>query len=259
VLWRESYYPFGQKWQATLNRDKPSFTGHVEDSATGLTYMQARYYDPVLGRFLAPDPVGFAQGGVRYFNRYAYTANDPVNATDPDGKCTIAYGSYSATCPAKAAYEADPQQYASDVTAVASFAGGAVLSALPVAGLFDASKNLASGNLAGAAVDLASATPVGKIAKAADVAASAVSGVKLQKQLASEQQLGQLAGGGGTVISQPARQADAISSSYGVSKADVQKVASDQFQAKDGTTFETHAWRDEKTNQVIEPKTVIKK
>jgi hypothetical protein len=36
VLWRESYYPFGQKWQATLNRDKPSFTGHVEDSATGL-------------------------------------------------------------------------------------------------------------------------------------------------------------------------------------------------------------------------------
>jgi uncharacterized protein RhaS with RHS repeats len=48
--------------------------------------MQARYYDPVLGRFLSPDPVGFAQGGVRYFNRYGYTANDPVNATDPDGK-----------------------------------------------------------------------------------------------------------------------------------------------------------------------------
>jgi RHS repeat-associated protein len=90
VLWRESYYPFGQKWQATLNRDKPSFTGHVEDSATGLTYMQARYYDPVLGRFLSPDPVGFAQGGVRYFNRYAYTANDPVNATDPDGRYTCA-------------------------------------------------------------------------------------------------------------------------------------------------------------------------
>jgi hypothetical protein len=47
--------------------------------------MQARYYDPVLGRFLAPDPVGFAEGGVRYFNRYAYTANDPVNAWDPTG------------------------------------------------------------------------------------------------------------------------------------------------------------------------------
>jgi uncharacterized protein RhaS with RHS repeats len=54
--------------------------------------MQARYYDPVLGRFLSPDPVGFAQGGVRYFNRYGYTANDPVNATDPTGMCSSSRG-----------------------------------------------------------------------------------------------------------------------------------------------------------------------
>ena len=48
--------------------------------------MQARYYDPVIGRFLSNDPVGFAEGGVDYFNRYAYTANNPVNAVDPDGE-----------------------------------------------------------------------------------------------------------------------------------------------------------------------------
>ena len=48
--------------------------------------MQARYYDPVIGRFLSNDPVGFAQGGVDYFNRYSYTANNPVNFWDPDGR-----------------------------------------------------------------------------------------------------------------------------------------------------------------------------
>ena len=57
----------------------------MRDTDTGLTYMQARYYDPVIGRFLSNDPVGFAEGGVDYFNRYAYTANDPINAIDPTG------------------------------------------------------------------------------------------------------------------------------------------------------------------------------
>ena len=57
----------------------------MHDDASGLTYMQARYYHPVTGRFLSNDPVGFAEGGPAYFNRYAYTANDPVNKLDPDG------------------------------------------------------------------------------------------------------------------------------------------------------------------------------
>ena len=48
--------------------------------------MQARYYDPLIGRFLSNDPVGFAEGGPTYFNRYAYTANNPVNNIDPDGR-----------------------------------------------------------------------------------------------------------------------------------------------------------------------------
>ena len=70
----------------TRIKDDEGFTGHVDDAATGLTYMQARYYDPVIGCFLSNDPVGFAQGGTGYFNRYAYTMNNPINATDPDGR-----------------------------------------------------------------------------------------------------------------------------------------------------------------------------
>jgi RHS repeat-associated protein len=60
--------------------DAQGFTGHVED-ASGLTYMQARYYDPVVGRFLQPDPIGYAGG----LNLYAYVGNDPINVTDPAG------------------------------------------------------------------------------------------------------------------------------------------------------------------------------
>jgi len=87
VLWREDHTPFGEARQSpTGNADNEGFTGHIADAATGLVYMQARYYDPVVGRFLSSDPVGFVTGGPAYFNRYAYTANDPVNMVDPDGR-----------------------------------------------------------------------------------------------------------------------------------------------------------------------------
>ena len=90
ILWREAYTPFGESLNPPAsNADQDGFTGHIRDTATGLTYMQTRYYDPVIGRFLSNDPVGFAQGGVDYFNRYSYTANDPVNNFDPDGRDTI--------------------------------------------------------------------------------------------------------------------------------------------------------------------------
>ena len=49
--------------------------------------MQARYYDPNIGRFLSIDPVTFLEKGLPgQFNRYAYTWNDPINANDPDGE-----------------------------------------------------------------------------------------------------------------------------------------------------------------------------
>jgi len=47
-------------------------TGHVMDSATGLTYMQQRYYDPGVGRFLSVDPVTASSVNGGNFNRYWY-------------------------------------------------------------------------------------------------------------------------------------------------------------------------------------------
>jgi uncharacterized protein RhaS with RHS repeats len=50
-------------------------------------YMQARYYDPVIGRFYSNDPVGYvARNPVHSFNRYSYVSNNPYKYVDPDGR-----------------------------------------------------------------------------------------------------------------------------------------------------------------------------
>ena len=94
INWEDHYTPFGEKWESSsANNDQMSFTGHIADSATGLTYMQARYYDPVIGRFLSNDPVDFLghleRGSTQGFNRYAYAYNNPYKYTDPDGELPI--------------------------------------------------------------------------------------------------------------------------------------------------------------------------
>ncbi len=70
--------------------DKPGYTGHVEDKDLSLTYMQQRYYDPVIGRFYSNDPVDAfehmkTENGAHGFNRYAYANNNPYKFTDPTG------------------------------------------------------------------------------------------------------------------------------------------------------------------------------
>jgi RHS repeat-associated protein len=53
------------------------------DSETGLLYLRARYFDPRLGRFLSEDPIKLL-GGANFFR---YSGNNPVNWSDPKGKC----------------------------------------------------------------------------------------------------------------------------------------------------------------------------
>jgi RHS repeat-associated protein len=79
--------PYGEERQdPAANDNDESFTGHIRDEDTGLIYAQARYMDPVIGRFLSGDPVGFSADAPQMFNRYSYTFNDPVNAFDPTGE-----------------------------------------------------------------------------------------------------------------------------------------------------------------------------
>jgi RHS repeat-associated protein len=85
VIETSEYEPYGD----LLNRpndDRAGYTGHVMDAASGLTYMQQRYYDPQIGRFLSVDPVTALSNPVGMFNRYKYAANNPYRFTDADGR-----------------------------------------------------------------------------------------------------------------------------------------------------------------------------
>ena len=85
VIERTDYEPYGSMI-GKANNDRPGYTGHVMDSATGLTYMQQRYYDPSIGRFLSVDPVTAYEKPLTNFNRYVYGLNNPYKFTDPDGR-----------------------------------------------------------------------------------------------------------------------------------------------------------------------------
>jgi RHS repeat-associated protein len=82
------YEPYGQLVNSAP-LDGPGFTGHVQDAATGLTYMQQRYYDPQIGMFLSVDPVSAYGHPVAQFNRYRYANSNPLRFSDPDGRCAV--------------------------------------------------------------------------------------------------------------------------------------------------------------------------
>jgi len=81
------YAPYGVQVLGVPPEGPTGYTGHVNDGESGFVYMQQRYMDPQTGRFLSVDPVGPSPGDTFNFNRYDYTNNNPINHTDPDGRC----------------------------------------------------------------------------------------------------------------------------------------------------------------------------
>jgi RHS repeat-associated protein len=68
------------------NRTRRGYIGEEELDAIGLINLNRRLYDPLLGRFLSPDPI--AQGffaNPQGLNRYAYAGNAPATYSDPSG------------------------------------------------------------------------------------------------------------------------------------------------------------------------------
>ena len=63
------------------------YRGYYYDSETGFYYLQSRYYDPVVKRFISPDSIGYlgANGNLISYNMYSYCSNNPVVYTDPSG------------------------------------------------------------------------------------------------------------------------------------------------------------------------------
>jgi RHS repeat-associated protein len=82
IVWSARYDAFGK---ATVDiatvENNLRFPGQYFDTETGLHYNWHRYYDPEIGRYLTPDPIGL-DGGI---NLYVYVGGDPVNGVDPWG------------------------------------------------------------------------------------------------------------------------------------------------------------------------------
>ncbi len=75
------YSPYGES--ITLGADDGNsiqYTGR-ENDGTGLYFYRARYYDPVLKRFISEDPIGLSGG----LNMHAYVEGNPISFVDPNG------------------------------------------------------------------------------------------------------------------------------------------------------------------------------
>lgn len=88
----EEYYPFGGSSfiagrsdpasRVLLNRKRYRYHGKERDDETGFYYYGARYCAPWMGRWLSPDPSGYAGGG----NLYAFVENNPIKLIDLEGQ-----------------------------------------------------------------------------------------------------------------------------------------------------------------------------
>ena len=85
-----TYDPWGKiiSSSGTLADINPlRYRGYYYDSETGFYYLQSRYYDPEIGRFINADSYASTDAtGLLSTNMFAYCENDPVNKSDPTGE-----------------------------------------------------------------------------------------------------------------------------------------------------------------------------
>jgi RHS repeat-associated protein len=75
-----------------LNRDplnKYRFVGLAQDDSLGLTYMNARWYDPRVGRFVSADPLARIGPNIECEDCYSYARSNPANYVDITGEYAV--------------------------------------------------------------------------------------------------------------------------------------------------------------------------
>ncbi len=81
IAWEADYLPFGRivgETNGLPNNNNLRFPGQYHDRYAGLYYNQHRFYQPDLGRYITPDPIGI-RGGL---NLYSYAGQNPINKFD---------------------------------------------------------------------------------------------------------------------------------------------------------------------------------
>jgi RHS repeat-associated protein len=89
------YDAWGNITRATSNNDVINYNplryrGYVYDTETGFYYLQSRYYDPAIGRFINADSFASTGQGFIGYNMFAYCLNNPVLFNDQNGKTPYA-------------------------------------------------------------------------------------------------------------------------------------------------------------------------
>ncbi len=79
-------YALGADPTLLLNR---GYTSHEHAASFGLINMNARLYDPLVGRMLSPDKYVQAPENPMNFNRYTYVMNNPLKYNDPSGNIVL--------------------------------------------------------------------------------------------------------------------------------------------------------------------------
>ena len=77
-------------WLATTNPIR--YRGYYYDNETGFYYLQSRYYDPAIGRFINADSIASTGQGYLGYNMFAYCNNNPCCYSDASGKAFVGLG-----------------------------------------------------------------------------------------------------------------------------------------------------------------------
>jgi len=77
---------YAQGTQPTMPFGMRGYTGHEQLNGFGIINMNARLYDPLLGRFLAADPQVASPETSNGYNRYMYASDNPLMYVDIDGE-----------------------------------------------------------------------------------------------------------------------------------------------------------------------------
>ena len=109
------------------------YTGHEHHPYFGLINMNARMYEPLVGRFVSPDPFVQMPENSQSFNRYTYCLNNPLRYTDESGELFwlipaigAAVGAYMGGVIANDSYNPTKWDFSSGTTWWNMLAGGAV-------------------------------------------------------------------------------------------------------------------------------------
>ena len=113
----------------TLGAQNPfRYRGYVYDNETGVYYLQSRYYDPEMGRFINADVFASTGQGLLGNNMFAYCGNNPIVRIDTSGKAFETPLDVASLILSAAELAANP----TDLWAIASFSGDLLDVLLPV-------------------------------------------------------------------------------------------------------------------------------